>query len=86
MFSLSLHYTTLHYTTLTPYYKFFRRFFHCKQFFIILYFLAESQFFNKLYCTKLIISYKNVILANTLLMWIFYPITIKTGVKVYESK
>ena len=30
MFSLPLHYTTLHYTTLTPHYKFFWRFFHCK--------------------------------------------------------
>ena len=33
MFSLPLHYTTLHYTTLSPHYRFFRRFFHCKKLF-----------------------------------------------------
>ncbi len=58
MFSLPLHYTTLHYTTLTPHYKFFRRFFHCKD--LIYIYVLIIKFYNK---NRLLFIF---ILANTI--------------------
>ena len=53
MFSLPLHYTTL-----TPHYKFFRRIFHCKD--LIYIYLLIIKFYNK---NRLLFIF---ILANTI--------------------